>query len=236
MTPTTLLLLPGLLCDATVWREQRAALHDVACIVPDYGSAHSIADMARVALACVSAPRFSVAGHSMGGRVALELARLAPERIERIALMDTGITALAAGADGQREVDGRMALLATARAQGMRAMGEQWASGMVHPSRLAAPVFDEILAMIERQSADRFAAQLRALIERPDATAVLAALRCPTLLLCGRQDAWSPLARHEDMQRHCPHARLVVVEDSGHMTTMEQPQAVIDALRTWLAD
>ena len=231
---TTLMLLPGLLCDGAVWRDQCAALRDVECIVPDYGLAGSIAEMARLALGCVSAPRFALAGHSMGGRVALEIARVAPERIERIALLDTGMAPLASGEAGTREIDERMDLLQTARSRGMRAMGEQWAQGMVHPAHLGAPVFGDILAMIERKTADTFAAQLNALIQRPDATGVLAALQCPTLLLCGRQDAWSPLARHEDMHRLCPHSRLVVVEGSGHMTTMEQPQAVSRALRDWM--
>lgn len=230
-----LLLLPGLLCDAAVWRDQCAALGDVECIVPDYGLASSVDDMARLALARVAAPRFALAGHSMGGRVALEIARMAPERIERMALLDTGMAPLAPGEAGQREINERMALLQMARSRGMRAMGEQWARGMVHPAHLDGPVFGDILAMIERQTPDAFAAQLNALIQRPDATGVLAALQCPTLLLCGRQDAWSPLARHQDMHRRCPHSRLVVVEDSGHMTTMEQPQAVSRALREWLA-
>lgn len=229
------LLLPGLLCDAAVWRDQCAALGDVECIVPDYGLASSVGDMARLALARVAAPRFALAGHSMGGRVALEIAKMAPERIERMALLDTGMAPLAPGEAGQREINERMALLQMARSRGMRAMGEQWARGMVHPAHLDAPVFGDILAMIERQTPDAFAAQLNALIQRPDATGVLAALQCPTLLLCGRQDAWSPLARHQDMHRRCPHSRLVVVEDSGHMTTMEQPQAVSRALREWLA-
>ena len=235
-SPKTLLLLPGLLCDAVVWQEQRAALVDVECFVPDYGLEDSITKMAQAALASVSAPRFSLAGHSMGGRVALEIVRIAPERVERISLLDTGVAPIATGDAGLREIDGRMALLGIARAQGMRVMGKHWARGMVHPEHLNEPLFDEILSMIERKTPDEFAAQLNALIHRPDAGCVLSALQCPVLLLCGRQDAWSPLERHEDMQRQCPTARLVVVEDSGHMTTMEQPQVVSDALRAWMMD
>ena len=233
-TPTPLLLLPGLLCDEAVWRDQRAALNEIECVVPTYGHANTIAAMAQVALDSMAAPRFALAGHSMGGRVALEIARLAPERVERLALLDTGISALAAGEAGTREVAGRNALLDVARAHGMRAMGAQWARGMVHPDQLQTPLFDEILAMIERRTVEEFAAQIHALVHRPDATAVLVGLDCPVLLLCGREDGWSPLERHQEMHRLCPASRLVVVEHSGHMTTMEQPHAVSRALRTWM--
>ncbi len=230
----TLVLLPGLLCDAAVWQAQCAALPGLECIVPDYGARDSLAAMARQVLEDVAAPRFALAGHSMGGRVALEMARLAPGRIERLALLDTGFQPRVAGEAGEAELRERMALLALARAQGMRAMGQRWARGMVHPAQLDAPVFETILAMIARKTPDVFAAQIRALLGRPDARPVLQALRCPTLLLCGRQDTWSPLARHEDMRDLVAGSELVVIEDAGHMTTMEQPEAVSAALARWL--
>ncbi|MCZ2438755.1 MAG: alpha/beta hydrolase [Burkholderiales bacterium] len=231
----TVLLLPGLLCDEAVWRHQVAALAGQHCVIPSWGLARSIGEMAGIALAATAAPELAVVGHSMGGRVALEIARRAPERVGRMALLDTGMDPLAAGEAGRREVAGRQALLQTARTQGMRAMGQVWARGMVHPDHLESAVFEDILAMIERRSADEFAAQIEALIQRPNAREVLAGLRCPTLLACGRQDQWSPLARHEEMQRLCPVAELAVIEHSGHMSTMEQPAAVSALLRDWLA-
>jgi pimeloyl-ACP methyl ester carboxylesterase len=105
---------------------------------------------------------------------------------------------------------------------------------MVLPAHREAPVFARILAMIERKTPEVFAAQIRALLGRPDARALFAAIRCPTLIGCGRQDAWSPLARHEQMQRLRPASRLAVIEDSGHMSPMEQPAAVARALVEWL--
>lgn len=232
----TLLLLPGLLCDGAVWRDQQAALGEVRCVVADYGLADSIEAMANCALQQVGAERFAVAGHSMGGRVALEIARRVPERVQRIALMDTGMDPRADGAAGEREIQGRHALVDTARRKGMRAMGVEWARGMVHPDRLGTPLFEAILQMIERRTPEVFAAQQQALIHRPDARHVLATLPGhATLIICGREDGWSPLARHEQMHALVPGSTLAVIEHSGHMSTMEQPEAVSQALRRWLA-
>ncbi|KAF1023820.1 MAG: 3-oxoadipate enol-lactonase 2 [Paracidovorax wautersii] len=235
MTASSILLLPGLLCDEAIWQDQRAALGPERCIVPSYGHADSIREMARVALAAVSTPRICVAGHSMGGRVALEIASMAPERVERIALLDTGMNPLAPAEAGVREAEKRHALLQTAQRYGMRAMGEQWARGMVHPAHVEQPVFEEILRMIERKTPKVFGAQIKALLARPDARAVLSQLDCPTLILCGRQDAWSPESRHREMHALCAHSTLCMIEDIGHMTTMEQPAAVSQALLQWMA-
>ena len=91
-----------------------------------------------------------------------------------------------------------------------------------------------ILDMIECKSADIFAAQINALLTRPDATELLPQINCPTLLLCGREDSWSPLARHRQMAALMPRATLEVIADCGHMSTMERPAAVSVAMRTWL--
>jgi pimeloyl-ACP methyl ester carboxylesterase len=179
---------------------------------------------------------FALAGHSMGGRVALEVLRQAPARVARLALLDTGYQGLDPGAAGVEERRGRERLLHLARTEGMRAMGRQWARGMVHPSRLDTPLFEAVLQMIERKTPDIFAAQIEALLGRPDATPLLATIRCPTLILCGRDDAWSPLSRHLEMQAAIAGAQLGVIEDSGHMTTMEQPDAVTQHFVRWLQD
>lgn len=230
-----LLLLPGLMCDEAVWVDQVQALSPQCEVqVAAYGRIHSIEGMARHVLEMARAARFAVAGHSMGGRVALEVCRQAPERLLGLALLDTGCAPLAGGDHGEGERQGRMALLAQARAEGMRVMGRVWARGMVHPDRLESPVFEAILDMLERSDPDRFEAQIQALLNRPDARPLLPQIACPTMLLCGREDGWSPPARHEEMQAAIPGATLEIIEHCGHMCTMEKPEAVSAALSRWL--
>ena len=116
-------------------------------------------------------------------------------------------------------------------------MGAEWVKKMVHPDRLSdVPLLDSILTMIALKSADIFAAQTKALLERPDAGPLLGKIHCPTLVLCGRQDAWSGLPRHEEMAERIPNSRLVVIEDCGHMSTMERPEAVTAAMREWFLE
>ncbi|CAE6720820.1 alpha/beta fold hydrolase [Xanthomonas arboricola] len=227
-----LLLLCGLLCDASIWQPQRAALSDLAEVqVLDFAGFDSIVQMAAHVLA-VAPPQFAVAGHSMGGRVALEIMRQAPQRVQRLALLDTGI---APRRDGER--DQRAALMRLAHTQGMQALARQWLPPMLHPDRHAdAELMNPLIAMVQRHSVQDYAGQIEALLERPDAAPVLAQIRCPTLLGVGRQDLWSPLAQHQQMAQQIPHARLVVFENSGHMAPLEAPAAVSAAMRDWLQD
>ena len=225
------------MCDATSWGAVPSGLSDLADVqVVDHGTADSLVQMAEQVLARAPA-RFALAGHSMGGRVALEVMRIAPERVTHLGLFDTGYLPKPAGAAGDEEVRKRMALLDIARTQGVRAMATEWVKGMVAPRRLSdLPLINAILEMFERKNADIFERQLRALIQRPDATAVLQKLHIPTLALCGEGDAWSPPAQHQAMA-DCIPARpaIVSVPDCGHMAMQEQPQAVVQAMRQWLS-
>jgi pimeloyl-ACP methyl ester carboxylesterase len=232
----TLVLLPGLMCDAAVWAPQVQALSgQMQCLVPAWGLTDSLTAMAQQVLDTVPAPTFALAGHSMGGRIALEVMRLAPQRVSRLALLDTGTHPLAAGEPGVKEKAGRMALLSQAQRSGMRAMGAMWARPMVHPDVVATPLFEAVLDMLERSSPAQFAAQINALLNRPDAAPLLPAIQCPTLVLTGQQDLWAPPAQHEAMAAAIAGAQLCIVPHSGHMTTMEQPAAVNAALAHWLA-
>ncbi|MBQ0958488.1 alpha/beta fold hydrolase [Ideonella sp. 4Y11] len=239
MTAPALLFLPGLLCDAEVWAAQTAALgRDRRCLVAEYGLADALTTMAERALQLADAAgldRLAVVGHSMGGRVAAELWHLAPQRVAGLALMDTGWHPLPGGEAGQAERAGRQRLLDIARRQGMSAMARDWVQGMVHPDRLDTPLAEAVVAMLARRTPDHQAAQIHALLHRPDASATLRTVTVPTLLLTGAQDAWSPPARHDEMAAMVagPVSR-VDVPHCGHMAPMEAPQAVTAALAAWL--
>lgn len=237
MSPEPLVLVPGLLCDDAVWHPQVAFLGAGRTVqIARHGEADSLGRMAEQILDRAP-PRFALAGHSMGGRVALEVVARAPERVSRLALLDTGHDGLPTGEAGERERAGRMRLLAIARQDGMRAMGADWVRGMVHPRRLAdAPLIDGILDMIARSGVPVFEAQIRALLSRPDRSALLPNIRVPTMVLCGHEDAWSPVERHRLIAGLIRDSVLVDVPDCGHMCTLERPDEISAALAAWLND
>ena len=223
------------MCDEVFWQPLMAGLPaTLRGQAVDYGDADSITAMAEAVLA-VAPLSFALAGHSMGGRVALEVVRLAPSRVQKLILMDTGYLPRAQGEKGETEKAGRMALVELAQKDGVRAMCAEWVKGMVHPDRLGdAALIESIIGMFEHKNAGRFAQQQNALLTRPDASPVLASLKIPCMLLCGRQDSWATVAQHAAMQALAPHASLAVIEDAGHMVLMERPEPTIQAIRNFL--
>jgi pimeloyl-ACP methyl ester carboxylesterase len=225
-----IVLLPGLLCDASIWSGQVAALQahaDVA--VADFSRHDSLEGMARSALALREGP-LVVVGHSMGARAALEMVRLAPERVERLALLDTGVHPRREGEEATRQV-----LVDLAYRDGMAALADRWLPPMVHEARAHdASLMQPLKDMVMRATPEQHEHQIRALLNRPDARPMLPAIRCPTLVMVGRQDRWSPLPQHEEIASLVPDAELVVIEDSGHMAPAEQPEQVSVALLRWL--
>jgi pimeloyl-ACP methyl ester carboxylesterase len=224
------LALPGLLCDDVIWRAQVQGLADVADItVADVSQHDDLVDMARSALQLVEG-QIDVFGHSMGGRIALEIWRLAPHRVRSLVLLDTGTHA-----PGPAEPASRQALLDLSAQQGMRALADAWLPPMVHPDRHDDPVLMPVLIdMVMRATPQVHARQIDALLHRPDATPLLGTITVPTLVVVGRQDQWSPLPQHEQMASAIPNATLEVIDDAGHMVTVEQPAAVTALLRDWL--
>jgi pimeloyl-ACP methyl ester carboxylesterase len=234
-TREPLLLIPGLTCDAAVWQEQIAALRPLLPVhIVTHSVLPSLTAMAEHILSAAP-PRFAVAGHSMGGRIALEILALAPQRVTRVALLDSGYESRPAGERGERERLTRMRFINVARRLGMLAMGKDWTQGMVHPDRLNdAALMESIHQMIARAPVDLYEAQIHALLARPDRSALLPQIRVPTLVLCGHEDGWSPIERHIEMAERIPGSRLVDVPHCGHMAPMEQPVLVSNAMVDWL--
>lgn len=237
MTRPSLILVPGLMCDDSSWGPVAPALSaHTPCHVVSHGDADSLVAMAEQILA-TAPPQFNIAGHSMGGRVALEVMRLAPERVLRVALLGTGYRAKEAGSAGEVEVQKRQALLDIARQQGVRAMAQTGVQHMVAPSRLNdATLIENIVQMFERKSEAIFKRQIKALLERPDASDVLAHIQVPTLVMAGEFDSWASPQQHQDIADLLPARPGVdVMVGAGHMMMMEQPEAVTASFLKWLA-
>ena len=230
---TPLLLLPGLICDARIWAPQAEALralgHDVHAI-PGYGEADSLGAMADLVLQKFPG-RFALAGHSMGGRVALEIFRRAPERIERLALVSTGVHL----PRSEKDAEGRFALLERGVEQGMDALIDAWLPPMVwEPNRLIPGLMDNLTQMCADMGIDTYERQIRALLARPEVESLLPTIQCPTLVATGQHDEWAPPAQHEGIAAAISNARLQIIADAGHMVPVERPQGMTDALASWL--
>lgn len=224
-----LLLLPGMMCDARLWHPQMAAL-TIPCHVPDTTVADNFPDMADAILADAP-PSFAVAGLSMGGILAFELWRRAPQRITHLALLDTNPYA-----DSPDKRTMRLDQIEQVLSGQLRAL----AMDSLKPAYLAKANRDDkhllqiILDMTMDLGAEVFRRQALALRERPDSVATLATITCPTTVLCGAEDHICPVAYHEFMAERIPSAELIVIDDCGHLATLEQPVVVNNALQSLL--
>lgn len=226
----SLALLPGLLCDAALWQPQIAALSDLAdCRVADFTTQDSATAMVDTVLEAMP-ERFCLAGLSMGGYVALELMARAPERVERLALIDTK-----ARGDSEEQTARRRGLIELAEKGQFKGVTPRLLPLFIHEDRLEdTALTGVVMSMAERVGKQAFISQQRAIMTRRDHSDVLAGIMVPTLILCGRQDALTPLSEHEDMASAIPDSELVVVEDCGHLATLERPDPVSAAMRRWL--
>lgn len=228
---TPLLLLPGLLCDARLWRDQVAGLHDVADVrVADLTLDDGVAAMAQRALG--GAPeRFALAALSMGGYVAFEILRQAPERVTRLALLATS-----ASPDTAERAARRRAALSSLRHGRFTGVTRRLLPQLVHPDRVDTPLGDDVRAMAERVGGEAFLRQQTAILGRPDSRPTLASIAVPTLIAVGDADVLTPLAESRAMFRAIPGASLHVFGRCGHLPAMEHPTKTTALLRGWLAD
>ncbi len=227
----TLLLLPGLLCDARLWRDQVAALGaEWRCVVADLTHDDNLPAMANRALAAVGdAQDLAIAGLSMGGYVALEIMRQAPARIARLALMDTS-----ARPDTEEQSRRRRALLALSESGMFRGVTPRLLPTLLAPDNLSTPLGAEVTAMAERVGRTAFHRQQRAILKRPDSRPDLARITIPTLVVVGEHDALTPPHLAEEIAAGIPGATLARIPRAGHLPTMEEPDAVCTAMRDWL--
>lgn len=226
-----LVLLPGMMCDARLFLPQIVALSaEIPVQVAPVTIGDTIEAIARNVL--TAAPeRFALAGLSMGGIVAMEVLRLAPRRISRIALMDTNCQSEMPNVAAAREPQivgaqaGRLAEI----------MRDEMKPNYLAPGPQRLDVLNTVMDMAMDLGPDVFVRQSRALQRRPDQQATLRKAKTPALIICGEYDALCPVRRHEFMAHLMPNARLEIIADAGHLPTLEQPSAVTDLLRHWLS-
>ena len=226
----TLVLVPGLLCSEKLWEPQVEALSDIAdIVVADMTRDDTMEDMAERVLACANG-MFSLAGLSMGGYVALEVMRRAPERVQRLALLDTG-----ARADTPEQTTRRKDLIALANRGEFKAVSPKLLPLFIHPDRLSdRDLVAGITEMAESVGKDAFLRQQHAIMHRPDSRPGLADIACPTLVVCGREDVLTPPELSEEIAESIPGVELILVDECGHLSTMERPEKVNAVLRGWL--
>lgn len=228
--PLPIILVPGLNCSARLYAEQIPVLWQFGPVtVADHRRDNSMAAIAQRILAGAP-PRFAVAGLSMGGYIAFEIVRQAPSRVAKLALLDTG-----PGAEVPERTAQRKPLIQLAQQGRFAEVTEDQFPWLVHRRRHSDVTLKAaVRAMNEDTGPEAYIRQQQAIMARPDSRPGLKAIVCPTLVLVGDDDRLTPPELSHEMAKAIPGAHLVVVPDSGHLSTMEQPQAVNVALVEWL--
>ena len=228
----TIVFIPGLVSDQRAWSAvaQNLAELGYATGIADLTGAGSITAMARAVLAQFPGDLLPV-GHSMGGRVAMEVARLAPERVTGLVLVATGAHPLADGERANRE-----RVIRLANSQGMQALCDQWLPPMLAPeTQLHNPaLYQSLQQMVLDAGAQVHERQVRALISRPDARPLLGSLSVPTLFVAGEFDGWSSPLQHQQMASLVAQAEVAVVQGVGHFLQVEAPKKFSQILAQWL--
>jgi pimeloyl-ACP methyl ester carboxylesterase len=231
-TRSHLVFVCGHLCDERLFAAQVAALSAThECSVFVFRDEDTLAAMAE-SLLLKAPPRFTLIGLSMGGYVAFEVLRRAPERLRGLVLLDT-----TAAADTPARKAGRLADRDKANVMGMPAFAPSLLERWLLPAHARNPeLAQRVCAMAVDLGVVAQRNQQVAMLARPDSTSDLARVAVPTLVACGRQDVVTPLADHEAIVARIPNAQLAIIEDSGHLTTIEQPTVVTTLLQQWLRE
>jgi pimeloyl-ACP methyl ester carboxylesterase len=230
MTPTV--LIPGLACTAELFASQTVALWPRGPVtVASTLKGATMTELADAILADAP-PRFALAGLSMGGYIALEVMRRAPDRVTRLALLDTS-----ARPDTPEQTELRRGLIARAEAGGFEAVLAETAPKLLHPDHQSDPaLLGAQIRMGLAVGTKAYARQQEAIIGRIDSRPYLHNIAVPTLVMVGDQDALTPPDRAREIASAVPGARLEIVEGAGHLSALEQSDAVDRLLFDWLAD
>ena len=226
-----LVLIPGLLCDGALWQNQINALKDIADFSVALTTRHdSIGAIAADVLR--QAPRqFALAAISMGGYVAFEIMRQAPERVVKLAILDS-----TARPDPSEQKERRRLLMAMSNSGQFKGVTPRLLPSLIHPAHLEDKILTGIIMqMAERVGRDAFINQQSAMIGRIDSRPFLPAIKCPTLVVGGMQDAVSPPELIKEIADLIPGARLEMIDICGHLSPLEQPDAVNALMRRWIA-
>ncbi len=225
-----IVLVPGLNCSARLYAELIPALWRFGPVtVADHTRDDSMTAIAARILAAAP-PRFALVGLSMGGYIAMEMTRQAPQRVAKLALLDTGPRP-----ETPEQTARRRPRIELAKAGHMTEVADVQFPLLVHPSRHGDQALRNLTrSMAEETGSAAFLRQQQAIIGRPDARKGLAAIKCPTLVLVGDGDELTPPHLSEEIAAAIPGARLVVVPECGHLSTLERPQAVAQALVEWM--
>ena len=226
MARTPVFFLPGLLMDSEAFEPQIAQLRQsTTCAVADLTASDSMAGLARDALKQAPAKTFALAGHSMGGYVALEVLRQAPERVERLALIDTN-----ARADSPEAAEKRRRLMALAGKDFPAVIQTIMQVVIGKDAQADATITGTIGEMALAVGKEAFLRQEQAILTRIDSRPHLKAIKCPTLVVTGSEDAIMPRELLEELARGIPKARLAVIEHCGHTPSLERPEELTKLL------
>jgi pimeloyl-ACP methyl ester carboxylesterase len=229
-TKESIVFLSGLLCNETVWEDISKELqNDYEILIISFQGCDSIEMMAKKVLD-LAPSSFILIGHSMGGRVALEVFNQASNRVKALGLFNTGVHA-----KSESEIPERQKLLDLAKKEGIASVAKQWLPPMMENESLKkSALMKRLYKMVNSYSVEEFSKQIHALLNRPNAEIILPIINVPTLLLSATQDKWSPISQHEQMQEYLNHSKLVVIENASHMAPVEQPIAVANEIKNWL--
>lgn len=226
----TFVLIPGLLSDGRVWRPLAEHLRELGNVFDaDITDIVSIPDAAATLLSQVDGEVIPI-GHSLGGRIAFEIARQGEGRVSALIAADTGHDGLRKGESELREARIELAN------RDLESLVDEWLPPMLAPDHRDVPLFDDLRDMALHVGAAAHERQIRALMGRPAATDYLPTIDCPSLLLTGSEDSWSPQEDHEAMARLMPNAAVHVIEGSGHFLPVEDPEAVVDIVIPWVSN